>query len=143
MLMMRHTYVHEFPSILGMRRLSIVLLQDIYLRMPSSVPDACFSVAARRISMVKERTSTQRRYVSPEKVSLNCHPEQWPRYNNSKLTVRLKIVLTQDSTWGLLQTRIRDTAILPINSYPCPVPSPLAWQNAEIGQEEIRRTLME
>lgn len=51
------------------------------------------------ISMVKQRTSTERRYVSSEKVSLNRHSLQWSRYNNSKLTARLKIVLTQDSTW--------------------------------------------
>lgn len=37
-----------------MKRLSIVRLQEAYLKMPSSVLDACFPVAARRISIAKE-----------------------------------------------------------------------------------------
>lgn len=53
--MIRHTYIYMFPSILEMKRFSIVYLQEAYFKIPSSVPNACFPYAARRISMAKRK----------------------------------------------------------------------------------------
>lgn len=110
---------HIFPSIIAMKRLSIFRLEDAYLKMSSSVPDAWFSVPARRISMAKEWTSTKNALcLVRESKSKSPFLSKCSRYNNSKLTARWKIVPTQDSAWGLLQTRIRDTAFLLMHSSP-------------------------